>query len=326
MLFDKNGLKVYCLNKNRDLEVSSVTAFRASYPDGKTVFWVDIAEPEPKDLTGFLSLLKLHPLVMEGCLDTSLGARIVHFENSLFIRLPMQLDWKTLEHVNHTIICLPHAVIIIHDSPVPAMKRVAYDFSSAVRFHAFNISAILYQILDRLIDEDMEFALGVRREINSIEEVIEKNEDSLQIDDLLIFKRTVARLGITLEDQHYCMTAMKTIESDFFDIIDFREYFHDSLSNLEYAIRSVGRQQAHLTELCTHYLLTLQDRTNKRLRLLTIISAIFMPLVLIAGIYGMNFLYMPELGWHYGYPIVIAAMFSLAGLLLLMFYRKGWFR
>lgn len=320
------NLKVFSLNENRHLDLSSVTSFRASYADGRTLFWIGVTEPDPEGLTEFLSPLKLHPLVMEGYLDTTSGTRIAPFENSLFIRLPVQLDWKTLEHVNLTVICLPQAVITIHESPIPALEGVAADFSTAVRFHAFSISAILYQILDRLIDEDMEFVIGVRREVDTLEEVMEKDENSLHIDEILTFKRRVARLAITLEDQHYCMTAMKTIESDAFDITDFREYFRDSLNNLEYAIRSVGRLQAHLTELRTHYLLTLQDRTNKRLRLLTIISAVFMPLTLIAGIYGMNFLYMPELKWHYSYPIVIALMFAIAGGLLYSFYRRGWFR
>ena len=111
-----------------------------------------------------------------------------------------------------------------------------------------------------------------------------------------------------------------------FDIRDFREYFHESLAHLEYALRSVGRQEARLAELHQHYLLTLQDKTNKRIRLLTIISAIFMPLTLIAGIYGMNFQNIPELTWSYGYPVVIALMFALAAVLLWMFYRKGWFK
>jgi len=70
----------------------------------------------------------------------------------------------------------------------------------------------------------------------------------------------------------------------------------------------------------------LQDRTNSRLRLLTILSAIFMPLTLIAGIYGMNFKHMPELSWRYGYPAAVGAMLLLAVGLMLYFYRRGWFR
>lgn len=65
----------------------------------------------------------------------------------------------------------------------------------------------------------------------------------------------------------------------------------------------------------------LQEKTNQRLKFLTIISAVFLPLMLVTGLYGMNFRYMPELG----YPLVLAAMGALAGILLWTFYRKGWF-
>jgi len=73
-------------------------------------------------------------------------------------------------------------------------------------------------------------------------------------------------------------------------------------------------------------LLTLQDKTNSRLKLLTILSGVFLPLMLLVGIYGMNFRYMPELQWHFGYPLVITMMASIAGGLLWIFYRKGWFK
>ncbi|MFQ5688194.1 MAG: CorA family divalent cation transporter [Candidatus Scalindua sp.] len=59
---------------------------------------------------------------------------------------------------------------------------------------------------------------------------------------------------------------------------------------------------------------------------LSIFSTVFMPLFLIAGIYGMNFTYMPELKWHYGYPIVTVVMLIIAGGLLWIFLRRGWFK
>jgi len=170
------------------------------------------------------------------------------------------------------------------------------------------------------------FILKFRRKIESLEEAIDQMADSVQINQIMMLKQRVARLSKTCDDQRFCMTALQTIESDVFDISYFREYFRDSLTNLEYTIRSVGRQQTHLSELRQHYQLTLQERTNKRLRLLTILSAVFMPLTLIAGIYGMNFRYMPELKWPYSYPLVIAVMIALAVVLLWVFYWKGWFK
>jgi len=68
-----------------------------------------------------------------------------------------------------------------------------------------------------------------------------------------------------------------------------------------------------------------QDRTNRRLAVLTVLSAIFLPLTLIAGIYGMNFEVMPELGYRYAYPLAIAAMLGL-GIGMVAFFRfRGWF-
>jgi magnesium transporter len=72
---------------------------------------------------------------------------------------------------------------------------------------------------------------------------------------------------------------------------------------LEYALRSVGGQQVHLAELHQHDLISLQDKTNQRIRFLTIISAVFMSLTLIAGIYGMKFQYIPEISWRFGHPL-----------------------
>jgi magnesium transporter len=75
-----------------------------------------------------------------------------------------------------------------------------------------------------------------------------------------------------------------------------------------------------------HYLLRLQDKVNKRLQVLTVVSSVFMPLMLVTGIYGMNFRHMPELSWTYGYPAALLVMASVAALLFWIFYKKGWFK
>jgi len=318
--------KVFRLNKNRCLEPSTVTAFFALRANDELIYWVDIAQPDPPALSGFLSPLKLHPLILEACLDPEAVPRIAPYERALFVKLPIQLGWANPNQCFLSIICLPRSLITIHDSSIPALESIAREFSTAARFHNLSTSAILYQILDRVIDEDMSFLLEARRGIESLEEAIDQEPESVQIEQILILKRQIARLSITFEGQRYCVTALETVESEVFDIKDFREYFHDSLAHLEYALRSVDRHDARLAELHQHHLLTLQAKTNKRLRLLTIISAVFMPLTLIAGIYGMNFRNMPELTWPYGYPLVIGVMFILAAALLWVFYRKGWFK
>jgi magnesium transporter len=81
-----------------------------------------------------------------------------------------------------------------------------------------------------------------------------------------------------------------------------------------------------LVELHNQHLMDQQGKTESRIRVLTIISAIFMPLTLIAGIYGMNFQNMPELDDTYAYFIVLAVMLTVAITMLGFFYKKGWFK
>jgi magnesium transporter len=78
------------------------------------------------------------------------------------------------------------------------------------------------------------------------------------------------------------------------------------------------------------YLSAVSNRMNEIMKLLTVISAIFIPLTFIAGVYGMNFntekspYNMPDLNWYWGYPACLAVMAVIAGILLYIFWRKGW--
>ncbi|MCD6390123.1 MAG: magnesium transporter CorA family protein [Desulfobulbaceae bacterium] len=320
------NLRVFLLNESKHLEPSSQTTFFKSFQDGKSYYWIDVEDPDPASLKNFLERLGLHSLILEEYLEPAGTPRVDLYHQSLFIKFSVQLAWDTLEQPFFSIICIPQAVITIHEKPSSTIENIANEYSSAARFHSSTTTAIIYQIFDRLIDKDMAFVLETRRNIESLEEAMDKAADLAQIDRILMLKQRISRLSIICEDQRYCVATLQTIESDLFDISDLREYFRDSLANLEYAIRSAGRQEAHLSELRQYYQITLQEKTNKRLRLLTILSAVFMPLSLITGIYGMNFRYMPELTWPYSYPLVISIMVAVAAVFLWIFNRKGWFK
>nr|WP_237268640.1 CorA family divalent cation transporter [Thermococcus celer] len=72
------------------------------------------------------------------------------------------------------------------------------------------------------------------------------------------------------------------------------------------------------------YYSTISMKTNDIIRILTVVSTIFIPLTFITGLYGMNFRYMPELYWRYGYPLVLITMLAIAVGMLAYFRRKGW--
>ena len=293
--------------------------------DATSCLWIDIEQPSVDGLRDLLAPLDLHPLVFESCLEPAASPPLAPYKKCLFIRVPVQ---QGRDHPDIGFLCvigLSNAIVTVHASPAPALAKLADDFSTTMRFHVAGAPTVLYHIVDRLIDEDMAFALAARRRIEALAEKLENGSSSILIDELRALKRLIEHLADTFEDQRFSVTSLQTVEMDLFDISKLHMHFRDSLAHLEYALTSVDRQQTHLAELHQHHLLNLQDRTNRRLKVLTILSAIFMPLTLIAGIYGMNFRHMPELNWVYAYPTVLIAMLIVAGLLLWNFLRRGWF-
>ena len=112
---------------------------------------------------------------------------------------------------------------------------------------------------------------------------------------------------------------------------EVRIYLRDCYDHAVQVMDMVETYRELASSLTDVYLSSVSNKMNEVMKLLTIISTIFIPLTFIAGIYGMNFntekspLNMPELNWFWGYPICILAMVLIAGGLVIFFWRRGWF-
>jgi len=101
-------------------------------------------------------------------------------------------------------------------------------------------------------------------------------------------------------------------------------YFKDVYDHTIIAIDTVETYRDILSGLLDIYLSSVSNRLNEVMKVLTIIATIFMPLTFLAGLYGMNFKYMPELDWHYGYFAVVVFMVLLVGCMVLYFKKRKW--
>ncbi len=288
-------------------------------------FWIDIDRRVLSTLRSLLERLDAHPLAIEACLDPHPASLFAAYGNSIFIVLPVHSAWDDEQRTFLWIICLPGIIVTVHEGPIAALRQIVEQYADGMRFHGPQTSAILYQILDYVIDDDMAFSLKARDAVDRLEQLLDGDPPDELIEEALPLKRQLTRLAATFEDHLYCVSALQAVESESFSIGELRDYFRDAYWHLEHASRVVGRQLAHVNTIQQQYQLRWQDRVNDRLRLLTVISTVFLPLTLITGIYGMNFRYMPELTWRYSYPAVLVAMLAVAGGMLWQFYRRGWF-
>ncbi len=127
------------------------------------------------------------------------------------------------------------------------------------------------------------------------------------------------------DDQIYCIAALQTIESSAFPIREERTLYHDLLRAAEQASRLLRSAETRVKDLQQDFQLNIQRKLDNRLRVLTILSAVFLPLTVLGGIYGMNFKYIPVIDWEYGYFVVLGLMVTIVLVMLGLFYRRGWF-
>jgi magnesium transporter len=287
--------------------------------------WLDLEAPEDEDLNAFLEPLKIDLEVLRSRMDPGSNMFVEVFDNLLFIRIPTKGPSAAVDFTNISLLCLPTTLVTIHPEPLPAISDLASRLAGQVRLKSATTSALVYQMIGRLAAENF-FAFGAcRQKQEALSKRMIEDSDSITPEDIFSLRLEISNIGDANEDHAFCVDVLQKVESTSFGVADQLEHFKELDRTIERHQRSMDRLEENVKDLHQQFLLAIQDRTGNRLKVLTILSAVFLPLTLIAGIYGMNFENMPELGVRYAYYVILGFM-ALVGIgMLAFFYKKGWF-
>ena len=164
----------------------------------------------------------------------------------------------------------------------------------------------------------------MREETREMSERMDDDSRSVALAQIVDLKHRMLDLDRTVDEQVVVFDMLAAIDTPYMHMAGLGSYFGVATGNIAAADRGVDRVDKRIGDLQRLFDAQQQDRTNRRLGRLTLISAIFLPLTLIAGIYGMNFENMPELHHPWAYPIAVGAMVVLALGLFLWFRARGW--
>lgn len=319
-------VKAYEISDERQLAEVPFESLPPGWSRDEAHRWIDVEGADAESLRDLLAPLNLHPLVVETCTGPGAGSRFDAYSGELYIEFPVLAGDLGEPLSRISIICLPTALLTIHEYPLPGLS-VRRDFESGDRrLHDATTSGLLYSLFDHVVDRMAILAMPARTRANEIARALLENPESVEAADILGLKERVGELVDVLEDIMFCVTRLQTIESSAFQTGRLIDYLRDLAVTLQNVHNAANRFEAKISDLHQQYVMTQQDRMNSRLQTLTIISAVFLPLTLLAGIYGMNFDNMPELHFWFGYPAVLGLMAVVAALMLLAFYLRGWFR
>ncbi|MBQ0137825.1 MAG: magnesium/cobalt transporter CorA [Kurthia sp.] len=285
-------------------------------------YWVDFDEPTALENLLLESFFHFHPLTIEDAL-TRLQRPKIDFYEDYYFTVVHKLNPIELEAEEVNLFISPKFIVTYHKLPVPEFDIVRKRLLSHPNNWERGTIFVMYQTIDKIVDGFFPMIYNIEDHLNAIEDKMDyKNSVALMNDvfdlrsDLLHIRRTV----LPMRDLLY-----RILNSNNLNLIaEEKTYFsdiHDHLAKLTEMVESNRELTADMRD--SHMSMN-AIRMNNIMMTLTIVSTIFIPLTFIAGVYGMNFVNMPELNWHYGYFITLAIMLFIAVYMLAFFKRSGW--
>lgn len=213
-------------------------------------------------------------------------------------------------------------IVFIDDAGNAA--RIIESIIKTKKWRVPSLERFIYDFLDMIVKDDLRIMEKYERELDAIEDEIErdKNEDKgsdrvneirSDIRDLMTHYNQLIDLGEELEEN----------ENNFFSQKNLR-YFRLFISRVERFNDRAASLRDYTVQIRDLYKSHLDIKQNRIMTVLTVITSIFMPLTLIAGWYGMNFKYMPELDWKWSYPVVAGVCLLIVIIALIFFKKKKW--
>ena len=288
--------------------------------------WVDILDPGPEELREFLRPILKDDSIIDDYVFRDRNLPVAHSEFELYFEFPIIKDTEEFAFEYISFLCTPTLLVTIHRNEVGMMSRLASNLCDNLHLKRATIASLLYYILAELVEKNYALYMALREDITDLSNKVIADRLTIDINSILNVKKNVDRVNIMVEDQLYCINILNVYDGTAFDIGKLGKSFKNLEEEIRNGFRFLSRYERRLEDLHQHYDLMLQDKTNNRLKILTIVAAIFLPLNLVAGIYGMNFDNMPILHWEFAYHAILIFMAAVAITMVYFFYRSGWFK
>jgi magnesium transporter len=292
------------------------------------VTWIDInGYQNLKDLENLGECFQLHPLVLEDILNNDQRPKVEDFGDYLFIILKMlHHDEKTNRVVTEqmSLILGDNYVISLHENDtdifVPVRQRLK---NSSGRIRKAKADYLAYALLDLVVDHYFLVLEQLGEVVEDLEEELVTKPVPATLNRIYNLKRNTILIRRAVWPLREVVSKLERSDSALIEENTIL-YLRDVYDHVTIAMDSIETYRDILSGILDIYLSSVSNRLNEVMKVLTIIATIFIPLTFIAGVYGMNFKYMPELEWHYGYYLTIGIMITVALSMLRFFKRRGW--
>jgi magnesium transporter len=316
--------KVSFNEKNISEEIIENLDNIAKFDKKNNVTWISVTGlKDSKKIIDLCSTLKLHDLTTEDILNTNQRPKIEEFENYLFVVMN-HITYKDKDLVLEQISFVLGKNFIASFSEEESFQNIR----DRIKFlHGLirrkNNDYFLYALMDLIIDHYFLVLEDLSEEMEVLDDETMFNPSKETLNNVHELKRNLLLLRKKIWPLRYIITSLYKTKSGLIDdSVDF--YLRDLYDHAIRVLDTIETLRDMDSGILDVYMSNLSNKANETMKVLTIIATIFIPLTFIAGVYGMNFDYMPELHWVYGYPLVLGVMFFISLLMLVYFKKRDW--
>lgn len=354
----KCRITLFHYDENR-FEEKEMDDIRESFPykDKPGVTWINIDGVHQIDVIEALGAhFQIHPLVLSDIMNTTQRPKMEDFQDFLFIVLKMVYfgsDGSRLSQSGPTgkvgkkgspskpqvtggqggnglhfeqvsLIVGTNIVISFQENEGDLFEQVRDRLrGGGGRIRKSGPDYLAYALTDTIVDHYFVILERIGEKIEDVEEVLLTNPTNQTMQAIHAMKRDMVHLRRSIWPLREVTSALEKGESPLIHS-STRIYLRDVYDHTIQVIDTIESSRDILSGMLDIYLSSVSNKMNSVMKVLTIIATIFMPLTFIAGIYGMNFIFMPELGWRMGYPAVLIIMLIIGLAMVVYFRRKKW--
>lgn len=295
---------------------------------GEGTTWVDLHGLHDVDrLDRIGERLGIHPLVREDIANTGQRAKVEEYAGYLYIVVrQLQYDASTgqVDDEQVSIILTPQYVFTFQERPgdvfEPVRERLRQG-RGTIRERGPDYLA--YALIDSVVDHYFQVLEAVGDTVDELEQAVLEQEDPNIVRRIYALKREMLLVRRAVWPLREVMSQLTRVENSLIED-DTRVFLRDVHDHAVQVIDTAESLRDVLSSTMDLHLSMVSNRMNEVMKVLTIMSTIFIPLGFMAGLYGMNFAWMPELQWQWGYPTLLGTMALAVVGMLIFFRRRGW--
>lgn len=306
------AVKAYYLDSGGDLKVNITrNEIESGYQSGQGLLWIDIEGDAENDISLMSDIFSFHKLAIDDCLGERINPpKVDEFEKNIFVILHginYTTDSEIVETSQLELFIGSNYVVSHHTFPILSTQEIRRLVEENGRPMRRGPDFLAHEIADALIDNVLPTIDTMNDVADDIEIEAIHNPQKTTLEAILKLKRSTMQLHRVMAPQREILNRLSRRE---FHIItqEAQIYFRDIYDHL---VRIEDLNQGirdRIDNSLSTYMSSVANRQNETMKILSIVAAIFLPLSLLAGIYGMNFEYMPELSFRWGYFAVLGLM------------------